>query len=57
MPVKYVDPSTGEFIPAALEKTGAPSAYGIKTMEGLVATSLSGGSVLEHNIFFKPASL
>ena len=41
MPVKYVDPATGEFIPEALAKTGAPSAYGVKTAEQIVAMSLS----------------
>jgi len=41
MPVKYVDPATGEFLPGALENTGAPSRYGIKTAEELVSTSLS----------------
>ena len=40
MPVKYVDPETGEFIPGMLKKTGAPSAYGITTPEQLVETSL-----------------
>lgn len=29
MPFNFVDPATGEFIPEALSKTGAPSAYGI----------------------------
>ena len=41
MPVKYVDPKTGDFLPGALDKTGAPSRYGITTAEQLVATSLS----------------
>ena len=31
MPVKYVDPKTGEFLPGALDNTGAPSRYGINT--------------------------
>ena len=33
MPVKYVNEQTGEFIKEALAKTGAPSAYGITTIE------------------------
>jgi hypothetical protein len=41
MPVKYVDPKTGEFLPGALDNTGAPSKFGVKTPEQLVATSLS----------------
>jgi len=57
MPVLYVDPATGELIPSALEQTGAPSAYGIKTIEDLVATSLSGVDIMEHNIFFKTHKL
>ena len=55
MPVKYVDESTGEFLPGALENTGAPSRYGIKTMEELVAPSLLGSKVSE-DIFFKQYS-
>ena len=43
MPVKYVDANTGDFLPGALAKTGAPSAYGITTPEQLVVTSLSQG--------------
>jgi len=43
MPVKYVDEKTGEFLPGALENTGAPSKFGVKTPEDLVATSLSQG--------------
>ena len=41
MPVKYVDPKTGDFLPFALDGTGAPSRYGIDTPEKLVETSLS----------------
>ena len=55
MPVKYVDPNTGEFLPDALKNTGAPSRYGIKTAEDLVATSLSSsmtGVGKKGDIFF-----
>lgn len=53
MPVKYVDPKTGEFLPDALENTGAPSAYGINTPEKLVETSLSSDTNINHkDIFF-----
>lgn len=41
MPVKYVDVGTGEFLPGALQNTGAPSRYGIDTPEKLVQTSLA----------------
>ena len=51
MPVKYVDPVTGEFIQASLAKTGAPSAMGIHTIEDLVSTSM--GQQIGNNIFFK----
>ena len=57
MPVKYVDEQTGEFIRSSLEKTGAPSAYGIKTIEELVKTSQDSDDVLQNNIFFKPARM
>jgi hypothetical protein len=57
MPVKYVDEQTGEFIRSSLEKTGAPSAYGIKTIEELVKTSQGSDDVLQNNIFFKPARM
>ena len=53
MPAPYVDPMTGEFIESALEKTGAPSAYGIKTIEDLVKTSI-GNLNMDTNIFFRP---
>ena len=33
MPVKYVDPATGELLPEMLAKTGAPSAYGVDSAE------------------------
>ena len=35
----FVDPATGHFIPEGLAKTGAPSAYGITTIEQLVKSS------------------
>ena len=43
MPVKYVCDKTGAFLEdsKALKESGAPRAYGIKTVEDLVATSLS----------------
>lgn len=42
MPVKYVDELTGKFIEGkALSESGAPRAYGIKTADDLVASSLS----------------
>lgn len=41
MPVQFVNPETGDFVPGALENTGAPSRYGITTPEQLVSTSLS----------------
>lgn len=41
MPIKFVDAETGEFLPGALEHTGAPSRYGITTPEQLVATSMT----------------
>jgi hypothetical protein len=41
MPVKYVNESSGEFNrDVLLSKTGAPSAYGIKTIEQLVESSI-----------------
>jgi hypothetical protein len=44
MPVKYVDEKTGKFNKEVLvSQTGAPSAFGIKTVEDLVRTSLSIG--------------
>ena len=58
MPVKYVDPKTGEFLPFALEGTGAPSRYGIDTPEKLVATSLStspNGRQCHDDVFFMPS--
>ena len=53
MPVKYVDPKTGEFLKGALENTGAPSVYGIKTAEQLVQNSLSTVTSGDHaDVFF-----
>ena len=52
MPVKYVDEKTGKFNQASLKGTGAPTAYGIKTIEDLVKTSM-GNSSVSNNIFFK----
>ena len=41
MPVKYVDEKTGELIQdVLLKESGAPSAYGIKTIHDLVKTSI-----------------
>ena len=58
MPVKYLDEKTCEFLPGALEETGAPSRYGITTPEGLVSTSLSMKSESEpSDIFFQKANL
>jgi len=45
MPIKYVDEKSGEFIKAALKDTGAPSVYGIKTIEDLVKTSVGSDDV------------
>lgn len=55
MPVKYVNETTGELIDKiVLEQSGAPSAYGIKTVEQLVQTSMSVKPYMEYseNIFF-----
>ena len=69
MPVKYVDELSGRFIESALKGTGAPSAYGITTVEDLIKTSISTASVqveeegaaaattIQHNIFFKQARM
>jgi len=35
-----------------LKETGAPSAYGIKTIEDLVRTSM-GPTSIQNNVFFK----
>lgn len=58
MPVKYVDPATGDFLPGALAKSGAPSAYGVTTAEQIVAMSLSQdptNRAFNSDIFFKPS--
>ena len=54
MPIKYVDETTGELIQKVLdEQTGAPSAYGIKTMEQLIETSRTSEKMnYAENIFF-----
>jgi len=42
MPVKYIDEKTGEFLDNdAMRASGAPRAYGIKTADQLVASSLT----------------
>jgi len=42
MPVKYVDEKTGEFLDTqAMKESGAPRSYGIKTLDQLVASSLT----------------
>lgn len=56
MPKKYVDPTTGEFIPGALAQTGAPSAYGVTRPEQIVAMSLSQDATkrgFDKDIFFR----
>ena len=50
MPVKYVDEASGELIAETLGTTGAPSSYGIRTIEDLVQTSLIKSA--KSNIFF-----
>ena len=60
MPVKYVNESTGEFNQdVLLSKTGAPSAYGIKTIDQLVESSipLNQGIINKDNIYFNNAKL
>lgn len=52
MPVKYVDEATGELIPEIMSQTGAPSAYGVKTPEDLVATSMGLENTGKSNVFF-----
>jgi hypothetical protein len=54
MPVKYVDPVTGDFLPGALDNTGAPSRFGVRTPEELVATSLSQGGEITSSVFMTP---
>ena len=54
MPVKYVNEVTGELIEdVVLKQTGAPSAYGIKTIEQPIQTSRASGNLkYDDNIFF-----
>lgn len=52
MDVKYVDEATGELIPGSLRGTGAPSAYGIRTIESLVKTSLGNTDDASQSIYF-----
>jgi len=40
MPIQYVNPETEEFNLDAIKDSGAPSVYGIKTVEDLVSTSI-----------------
>lgn len=54
MPVKYVNPATGDFLPGALVNTGAPSNFGVRTPEELVATSLSQGDEIASSVFMTP---
>ena len=54
MPVKYVD-DNGDFIISELKNSGAPSAYGIKTVDALVKSSLpKKRDSMKNNIFFRP---
>lgn len=62
MPIKYVNETTGQFDQKVLkEQTGAPSAYGIKTIEQLVQTSVSqeksNNQNLDNIFFNKRANL
>lgn len=42
MPVKYIDEKTGKFLDTqAVRESGAPRAYGIRTLEDLVSMSLT----------------
>ena len=55
MPVKYVNESTGELNrDIVMSKSGAPSAYGIMTIEQLVESSIpiNSGSMNRDNIYF-----
>jgi len=49
MPIQYVDPESQLFNQAALEGTGAPSAYGITTIEELCSTSLDKSELTSYN--------
>ena len=54
MPTKYVDEDTGELIrEVLLGKSGAPSAYGITTIEDLVRTAMPRDPTTADSIFFK----
>lgn len=55
MPVKYVNENSGEFNRVELMNTGAPSAYGISTIEDLVKTSMGGDK--SHEMFYRRAKL
>ena len=57
MDVKYIDETTGEFLPGSLLNTGAPSAYGINTIGNLVKTSLGHTDVPKDIYFNKRARL
>ena len=53
MPIKYVDETSGEFLPGTIAKTGAPSAYGVTTPKQLVQTSLSSQNDANCDIYFR----
>ena len=58
MPIKYIVEVTCQFLPGALQDTGAPSRYGITTPEGLVSTSLGMSTdSAATDIFFLRSSL
>jgi len=52
MPIQFVDPNTGDFIPSAMAQTGCPSRYGIHTPEDLVSMSVLQASTAEVNDIF-----
>lgn len=52
MDVKYIDPATGEFLAEGLASSGAPSTYGIKTMEQLTKSSIPTRDV-STNFYFR----
>ena len=64
MPVKYIDEKNGELIREVLtSQTGAPSAYGINTIEQLVRTSMTSAGTeevtqefCEANMFFNKSA-
>ena len=45
METKFVDPATGEFIKEGLASSGAPSTYGITTIEQLTKSSIPSNDV------------